>query len=91
MIIAGSRASTVVLASFMALSPDWKIEGILAGREGRARTKAVGNLSPVPPRLWPEVVDLLHRLWLELCERGPGAPPALGRGKGEVSPVTPNP
>jgi hypothetical protein len=30
------------------------------------------NLGPHPPRLWPEDVDLLHRLWLELSERGPG-------------------
>ena len=31
------------------------------------------NLGPHPPRLWPEDVDLTHRLWLELTERGPGA------------------
>lgn len=30
------------------------------------------NLGPHPPRLWPEDVDLLHRLWLVLSERGPG-------------------
>ena len=30
------------------------------------------NLGPHPPRLWPEDVDLLHRLWLELSECGPG-------------------
>ncbi len=30
------------------------------------------NLGPHPPRLWPEDLDLLHRLWLELSERGPG-------------------
>ncbi|MDQ6664772.1 MAG: APC family permease, partial [Acidobacteriota bacterium] len=30
------------------------------------------NLGPHPPRLWPEDVDLLHRLWLDLSERGPG-------------------
>lgn len=24
------------------------------------------NLGPHPPRLWPEDVDLLHRLWLNL-------------------------
>lgn len=30
------------------------------------------NLGPHPPRLWPEDVELLHRLWLELSERGPG-------------------
>jgi hypothetical protein len=27
------------------------------------------NLGPHPPRLWPEDVDLVHRLWLELSER----------------------
>ena len=31
------------------------------------------NLGPHPPRLWPEDIDLLHRLWLELSARGPGA------------------
>ena len=30
------------------------------------------NLGPHPPRLWPEDIDLLHRLWLELSEKGPG-------------------
>ena len=27
------------------------------------------NLGPHPPRLWPEDVDLAHRLWLELTEK----------------------
>jgi amino acid transporter len=31
------------------------------------------NLGPHPPRLWPEDLDLLHRLWLELSERGLGS------------------
>jgi amino acid transporter len=31
------------------------------------------NLGPHPPRLWPEDLDLLHRLWLELSARGLGA------------------
>jgi len=31
------------------------------------------NLGPHPPRLWPEDVDLVHRLWLELSERQNGA------------------
>ncbi|HYL35719.1 MAG TPA: APC family permease [Bryobacteraceae bacterium] len=31
------------------------------------------NLGPHPPRLWPEDVDLVHRLWLELSEKEPGA------------------
>ncbi len=30
------------------------------------------NLGPHPPRLWPEDVDLLHRLWLELSAKGLG-------------------
>ncbi len=30
------------------------------------------NLGPHPPRLWPEDVELLHKLWLELAEKGPG-------------------
>lgn len=31
------------------------------------------NLGPHPPRLWPEDLELLHRLWLELGRMGPGA------------------
>jgi len=31
------------------------------------------NLGPHPPRLWPQDLDLLHRLWLELSAKGPGA------------------
>jgi hypothetical protein len=31
------------------------------------------NLGPHPPRLWPEDVQLLHELWLDLCARGFGA------------------
>ena len=27
------------------------------------------NLGPHPPRLWPEDVDLLHKIWLELTEQ----------------------
>jgi amino acid transporter len=30
------------------------------------------NLGPHPPRLWPEDVDLTHRLWLDLIDRGAG-------------------
>jgi amino acid transporter len=30
------------------------------------------NLGPHPPRLWPEDIDLLHRLWLRLSSQGPG-------------------
>jgi len=31
------------------------------------------NLGPHPPRLWPEDVDRVHRLWLELCACAGGA------------------
>jgi amino acid transporter len=31
------------------------------------------NLGPHPPRLWPEDVDLTHRLWLDLVEKGAGS------------------
>jgi hypothetical protein len=31
------------------------------------------NLGPHPPRLWPEDLDLLHELWLELSSKGPGS------------------
>ena len=31
------------------------------------------NLGPHPPRLWPEDIDLVHRLWLELSASGPGS------------------
>jgi nucleotide-binding universal stress UspA family protein len=30
------------------------------------------NLGPHPPRLWPEDIDLLHRLWLNLSDKGLG-------------------
>jgi hypothetical protein len=30
------------------------------------------NLGPHPPRLWPEDIELLHSLWLELSEKGLG-------------------
>jgi amino acid transporter len=30
------------------------------------------NLGPHPPRLWPEDIELLHQLWLELSAAGPG-------------------
>jgi amino acid transporter len=30
------------------------------------------NLGPHPPRLWPEDIELLHNLWLELSEKGLG-------------------
>jgi len=31
------------------------------------------NLGPHPPRLWPEDIELVHRLWLALSAKGPGA------------------
>lgn len=31
------------------------------------------NLGPHPPRLWPEDIDLAHRLWLEVSRKGPGS------------------
>jgi amino acid transporter len=31
------------------------------------------NLGPHPPRLWPEDLDLVHQLWLELSAQGPGS------------------
>ena len=31
------------------------------------------NLGPHPPRLWPEDIELAHRLWLELSAHGPGS------------------
>ena len=31
------------------------------------------NLGPHPPRLWPEDIDLVHKLWLEVKGRGLGA------------------
>ena len=30
------------------------------------------NLGPHPPRLWPEDMELLHKLWLDLTHRGLG-------------------
>jgi len=38
-----------------------------------ARQSVFFNLGPHPPRLWPEDVDLVHRLWLELSARQNGA------------------
>src|SRR4029077_2373805 len=31
------------------------------------------NLGPHPPRLWPQDIDLAHKLWLELSAKGPGS------------------
>jgi hypothetical protein len=37
-----------------------------------AGEKMFFNLGPHPPRLWPEDVALLHKLWLDISARGPG-------------------
>jgi amino acid transporter len=34
--------------------------------------KVFFNLGPHPPRLWPEDMELLHKLWLDLTNRGFG-------------------
>jgi amino acid transporter len=31
------------------------------------------NLGPHPPRLWPEDVDLVHEMWLDVSEKGLGS------------------
>ena len=31
------------------------------------------NLGPHPPRLWPQDVQLLHQIWLDLSAKEPGA------------------
>ena len=31
------------------------------------------NLGPHPPRLWPEDIELAHRLWLLLSDKGFGS------------------
>jgi hypothetical protein len=31
------------------------------------------NLGPHPPRLWPEDINLVHNMWLELSEKYAGA------------------
>jgi amino acid transporter len=37
------------------------------------RTSIFVNLGPHPPRLWPEDVDLVHAMWLELSEKYTGS------------------
>ena len=47
---------------------------VSGNRTARSRhSRCYFNLGPHPPRLWPEDVDRVHRLWLELCSRGDGA------------------
>ena len=31
------------------------------------------NLGPHPPRLWPEDVDLVHEMWLDVSEKYAGS------------------
>jgi hypothetical protein len=38
----------------------------------KAEQQVFFNLGPHPPRLWPEDLDLLHTLWLNLSDKGPG-------------------
>jgi amino acid transporter len=38
----------------------------------KAEKQVFFNLGPHPPRLWPEDIDLLHKLWLMLSDKGPG-------------------
>ena len=49
--------------------PSLSLEIVLANQ----KDTVFFNLGPHPPRLWPEDIDLVHRLWLELSARGPGA------------------
>jgi hypothetical protein len=37
------------------------------------RPSAFKNLGPHPPRLWPEDVDLVHEMWLEISEQYAGS------------------
>ena len=49
--------------------PSLSLEIVVPGEE----ESVFFNLGPHPPRLWPEDLDLLHRLWLELSAKGPGS------------------
>lgn len=48
--------------------PSFSLEVTFPGEESRYY-----NLGPHPPRLWPEDLDLLHQMWLELTHHGFGA------------------
>jgi amino acid transporter len=48
--------------------PPFSLEISFPGEESRYY-----NLGPHPPRLWPEDVDLLHRMWLQLTRDGFGS------------------
>ena len=49
--------------------PSLSLEIVVPGEED----SIFFNLGPHPPRLWPEDIELVHRLWLELAAKGPGA------------------
>jgi len=49
--------------------PSLSLEIVVPGEE----ESIFFNLGPHPPRLWPEDLDLLHQLWLQLSSKGPGA------------------
>jgi nucleotide-binding universal stress UspA family protein len=48
--------------------PSLSLEIVVPGEE----ESIFFNLGPHPPRLWPQDLDLLHQLWLELAAKGPG-------------------
>jgi amino acid transporter len=48
--------------------PSFSLEVTFPGEESRYY-----NLGPHPPRLWPEDLDLLHQMWLQLTHHGFGA------------------
>ena len=48
--------------------PKLSLEIVVPG----AHERTFINLGPHPPRLWPEDEDLLHEMWLEMSEGGPG-------------------
>jgi len=49
--------------------PSLSLEIVVPGEE----ESIFVNLGPHPPRLWPEDLDRLHQLWLDLAAKGPGA------------------
>jgi nucleotide-binding universal stress UspA family protein len=49
--------------------PSLSLEIVVPGEE----ESIFFNLGPHPPRLWPQDLDLLHHLWLELSSKGPGS------------------
>jgi len=49
--------------------PSLSLEIVVPGEE----ESIFYNLGPHPPRLWPQDLDLLHQLWLEISSKGPGS------------------